>query len=225
MAQLFRPGADTLARIILLAIVLLPVAGVALAYGLRVSPYATDQNATIEQPVPFSHKHHVGDLGIDCRYCHTGVEKTAYAGLPSTQTCMTCHSQVWTNASVLQPVRDSWAKRQPIPWVRVNRLANYVYFDHSIHVAKGVGCSECHGAVHEMSLIRQATPMTMGWCLDCHRNPGPRLRPESAIFDTAWSAKRDDPLGPSGKTRADGYLAHYGIKDVAHLSDCSTCHR
>ena len=137
---------------------------------------------------------------------------------------MTCHSQLWTNASLLQPVRDSYAQKRPITWVRVHRLAQYVYFDHSIHVAKGVGCSECHGAVHEMSLTRQATPMTMGWCLDCHRNPGPRLRPERAIFDTAWSP-RDDPAGQDPKRRAEVYLAHYKIGDVSHLSDCSTCHR
>ena len=224
MAQLFRTGADTLVRLILVSVVATPVAALALAYGLRVSPYATDQNATIDQPVPFSHKHHVGDLGIDCRYCHTGVEAQAGAGLPSTQTCMTCHSQIWTNAKLLQPVRDSFAQKTPIRWVRVHRLAQYVYFDHSIHVAKGVGCSECHGAVHEMSLTRQSTPMTMGWCLDCHRDPGPRLRPESALFDTAWTT-RDDPAGPNSAVRSRIYMAHYKIGDVAHLSDCSTCHR
>lgn len=223
MAQLFRPGADTLARMVLFAIVLVPIAGVALAYGVRVSPYMTGQNATLEQPVPFSHKHHVGDLGIDCRYCHTGVEKAAYASLPSTQTCMTCHSQVWTNAKLLAPVRESCERKEPIRWNRVHRLAQYVYFDHSIHVAKGVGCSECHGAVHEMSLMRQATPMTMGWCLDCHRNPGPRLRPESAVYDTAWTP-RDDPAGPDPVRRARFYTAHYKI-DASHLTDCSVCHR
>ena len=222
MAQLFRPGADTVARLVLLAIVLFPVAATALAYGVRVSPYATGQNVTVEQPVPFSHKHHVGDLGIDCRYCHTGVEKAAWAGLPSTQTCMTCHSQMWTNAAVLAPVRHSWTAREPMRWNSVHRTAEYVYFNHSVHVAKGVGCSECHGAVHEMQLMRQATPMTMGWCLNCHRNPGPHLRPQAAIYDTAWTPG-DDP-DPDRLHRARAYVAHYGI-EAGRLSDCSVCHR
>lgn len=223
MAQLFRPGADTLLRTVLLALIVLPFAGVALAYGVRVSPYATRQNINIEQPVPFSHKHHVGDLGIDCRYCHVSVEKSAYASLPSTQTCMTCHSQMWTNAAMLEPVRQSWIRREPIRWNKVHRLADYVYFDHAIHVAKGVGCSECHGAMHEMPLTRQAAPLTMGWCLDCHRNPGPRLRPEASIYDTAWRPQ-DDPHGRDGLTRARYYLAHYQI-NAGHLSDCTVCHR
>ena len=223
MAQLFRPGADTVARALMLALVLVPIAGVALAYGIRVSPYMTDQNATIDQPVPFSHKHHVGDLGLDCRFCHVGVDKVAYAGVPSTETCMTCHSQIWTNAALLAPVRESFANHQPIRWVRVHRLAQYVYFDHSIHVAKGVGCSECHGAMHEMPLTRQAAPLTMGWCLDCHRNPGPHLRPEAAIYDTAWTPA-DDPLKGDRLSKARFYMAHYKI-DARHLTDCTTCHR
>ena len=222
MAQLFRPGADTVARLLLLAVVVTPFAGAALAYGVRVSPHATGQNISVPQPVPFSHKHHVGDLGLDCRFCHSGVERAAFAGIPSTQTCMTCHSQIWTNAAVLEPVRASWRARQPMRWNSVNRLAQYVYFDHSIHVAKGVGCSECHGAVHEMNLVRQVTPMTMGWCLDCHRNPGPHLRPASAVFDTAWTP-RDDP-DPDKARRARAYVAHNRI-DPKRLSDCTVCHR
>ena len=222
MAQLFRPGADTVLRLVLLALVALPFTGAALAYGVRVSPYATGQNVSVDQPVPFSHKHHVGDLGIDCRYCHTGVERAAYAGIPSTQTCMTCHSQIWTNAGVLEPVRASWRTRTPMRWNSVHRVAEYVYFDHSVHVAKGVGCSECHGAVHEMQLMRQATPMTMGWCLDCHRNPGPHLRPREAVYDTAWTP-RDDP-DPDKSRRARAYVAHYGIAP-GRLSDCTVCHR
>ena len=224
MAQLFRPGADTVARVVMLALVILPIAGVALAYGVRVSPYWTDQNQVIDEPVPFSHKHHVGDLGLDCRFCHTGVEKAAYAGVPSTQTCMTCHSQIWTNAAMLAPVRESFADRTPIRWVRVHRLAQYVYFDHSIHVAKGVGCSECHGAMHEMPLTRQATPMTMGWCLDCHTDPGPHLRPQSAIYDTAWTPASHDPLGGDVRARAKKYVAEYHI-EAKHLTDCTVCHR
>ncbi len=218
MAQLFRPAADTIARVALACLVLLPVAGVALAYSVRISPYWTEQNVTLDQPVPFSHKHHVGDLGIDCRYCHAGVETGAFAGLPPSSTCMSCHSQIWTNAAMLAPVRESYAHRIPLRWNRVHRLAAYVYFDHSIHVAKGVPCAACHGAVHEMALMRQARPLTMGWCLDCHRNPGPNLVAYDKEYDTAWSG-RDEPA-----SAARMYLAHRRI-DVAHLTDCSTCHR
>jgi hypothetical protein len=218
VAQLFRPAADTIVRILLFSLVLLPIAGVALAYTVRVSPYWTQQNVTLDQPVPFSHKHHVGDLGLDCRYCHAGVETGRFAGMPPSSTCMTCHSQIWTNAAMLAPVRESFAHKTPIRWNRVHRLADYVYFDHSIHVAKGVPCSACHGAVHEMALMRQARPLTMGWCLDCHRNPGPNLVRASEEYDTAWTAQ-DEPL-----SAAREYVGHYGIK-TAHLTDCSTCHR
>jgi hypothetical protein len=218
MAQLFRPGADTIARVVLLAIVISPFAGVALAYALRLSPYATDQNLTLDQPVPFSHKHHVGDLGIDCRYCHTSVETAPFASLPSSATCMTCHSQIWTNAALLAPVRDSYARNIPLRWNKVHRLADYVYFDHSVHVAKGVPCSACHGPVHEMALMRQAQPLTMQWCLSCHRDPGPHLAPRDKEFDPAWTPA-DDPLHD-----ARAYLARYHVH-TAHLTDCSVCHR
>ena len=218
MAQLFRPAADTIARILLLSLVILPIAGVALAYTLRMSPYWTEQNVTLEQPVPFSHKHHVGDLGIDCRYCHTSVEKARYAGMPPSSTCMSCHSQIWTNAQMLAPVRESFASHTPLRWNRVHRLADYVYFDHSIHVAKDVPCAACHGAVHEMALMRQAKPLTMGWCLDCHRNPGPQLVAADKEYDTAWTGK-DEPA-----SAARAYLAHRHIR-IEHLTDCSVCHR
>lgn len=218
MAQLFRPGADTLARAALFAIVIVPFAGVALAYALRMSPYATDQGVTLDQPVPFSHKHHVGDLGIDCRYCHSSVETAPFASLPSSATCMTCHSQIWTNAALLAPVRDSYAHHTPLHWNKVHRLADYVYFDHSIHVAKGVPCSACHGAVQEMALMRQAQPLTMQWCLDCHRDPGPRLAPRAREFDPSFTPA-DDPLHD-----ARAYLARYHVH-TAHLTDCSVCHR
>lgn len=218
MAQLFRPSADTVARVVLIAVVLSPFAGVALAYTVRMSPYWTEQHVTIEQPVPFSHKHHVGDLGIDCRYCHTSVETGRFAGVPPSSTCMTCHSQIWTNAAMLAPVRESFARGTPIRWKRVNRLADYVYFDHSIHIAKGVPCSACHGPVQEMALMRQAAPLTMGSCLNCHRNPGPRLVAHDKVFDPAWSAADEPPDAQRG------YLARYHVA-VAHLTDCSVCHR
>ena len=218
MAQLFRPGADTILRVVAISLAVLPFLLIGAAYAMRGAPYSTDQGYTLDQPVPFSHKHHVGDLGIDCRYCHTGVETSRYAGLPPSSTCMTCHSQIWTNARLLAPVRESYAHDHPIHWAKVHKLADYVYFDHSVHVAKGVPCSACHGAVHEMPLMRQAAPLTMGWCLDCHRRPGSRLAPRAQEFNPAWTPA-DDPL-----EGARNYVARYHIQ-VSHLTDCSVCHR
>ncbi|HEX3754241.1 MAG TPA: cytochrome c3 family protein [Rhizomicrobium sp.] len=218
MAQLFRPGANTIAVALIVALLVLPVGAVALSYFMWESPYATDQNMTKAQPVPFSHFHHVSEIGLDCRVCHTGVEKAAFAGIPSTHVCMTCHSQIWTNAAMLAPVRDSLASGTPLHWQRVNRLPDYVFFDHSIHVAKGVGCSTCHGRVDQMALTRQAQPLTMGWCLQCHRHPEDYIRPRSAVFDMAWtppSNQRD-----KGLALIRQYLIH-----TDHLTDCSTCHR
>ena len=162
--------------------------------GCRASEYVTGRSITYDQPVPFSHAHHVGGLGLDCRYCHTGVETSAVAGIPPTHTCMTCHSQLYTQTAMLAPVRESLADGQPIHWNKVNRLPDYVYFDHSIHVAKGVGCTTCHGDVATMPLMRQAAPLTMGWCLDCHRDPAPNLRPAAAVFDPDW---KFPPIRPS----------------------------
>ncbi|MRX49925.1 cytochrome C [Paracoccus sp. S-4012] len=175
MAQIFRPSANTVVRLALLALALLPLAGVGLAMGVVRSEYLTGRDRTPTQPVPFSHAHHTAEVGIDCRYCHTAVEVSARAGIPPTATCMTCHSQLWTDAEMLEPVRRSFATGERLRWTPVNRLPGYVYFDHSIHVAKGVACTTCHGGVGAMRLTRQHAPLTMGWCLDCHRNPGPRL--------------------------------------------------
>ncbi len=141
-------------------------------YAIELSPIYTRVNEAREQPVPFSHKHHAGELGIDCRYCHTSVEKSSFAGLPPTQTCMTCHSQIWTNAPMLEPVRASYRDDKSIAWTRVNALPDFVYFDHSIHVSKGIGCTTCHGQVAEMPLTWKANTLYMSWCLDCHRAAG-----------------------------------------------------
>jgi hypothetical protein len=218
MPQLFRPAATTIARVVLVSIVLVPPGFIGLGYAVMRSPYVTNQSIPVTQPVPFSHQHHVGGLGLDCRYCHVAVEKGRFAGLPPTETCMTCHSQLYTNASMLAPVRESLARREPIHWQRVNRLPDYVYFDHSIHVAKGVGCTTCHGAVARMPLMQQAEPLTMGWCLDCHRDPAPRLRPQSDVFDPSWTAPRDQA------DRGRQLLADYHVR-TEHLTDCSRCHR
>ena len=218
MPQLFKPAADTILRSILVAAVLVPVLAVGLAYAIARSPYVTEQRVVVTQPVPFSHEHHVTQLGLDCRYCHTSVEKAAFAGYPPTETCMTCHSQIWTNAAMLAPVRESFAHGEPIAWQRVHRLPGYVYFDHSIHVAKGVGCTTCHGAVGDMPLMYQAEPLTMEWCLDCHRDPAKALRPKAKVFSTDWQP-------PSDQTE-EGHklLIEYGV-EPKHLTDCSVCHR
>lgn len=218
MAQLFRPGANSISVIVIVAIFLVPTAAIGLTYLLWNSPYATDQYLTLAQPVPFSHEHHVGALGIDCRMCHTGVEKSASAGLPPTHTCMTCHSQIWTNAQMLAPVRDSLKAGQPLHWQRVNRVPDYVFFDHSIHVAKGIGCSVCHGPVQTMALMRQQQPLTMGWCLSCHRHPERYIRPRDQVFNMFWSAPPDQIS--KGRKLIAQYLIH-----TAHMTDCSTCHR
>lgn len=218
MPQIFRPYADTVVRVAMLAILVLPIAGIAAAYAVMWSPYITGENVTIAQPVPFSHEHHVGKLGLDCRYCHTSVEKAAFASIPPTHTCMTCHSQLFTNAAMLAPVRRSLADNKPIHWNKVNRLPDYVYFDHHVHIANGVGCTTCHGQVDTMPLMRQTAPLTMAWCLNCHRQPAAYLRPPSEIFSTSWKPPKDQ-LGQGRKL-----LAQYQIHPE-HLTDCYVCHR
>ncbi len=221
MAQLFRPGADVALRLALMAMVCAPFLLVGGLYAFASSPYHTGASETVQQRVPFSHQHHAGDLGIDCRYCHTGVETGRIAGIPPTSTCMTCHSQVWTNAALLAPVRESLAHGAPLPWVRVNNLPDYVYFDHGIHVAKGVGCSECHGRMDRMALTRQIAPLTMGFCLDCHRDPAPRLRPVGAEFDMAWTP----PANGAERQALARHLMAVNRVHTAGLTDCATCHR
>jgi hypothetical protein len=217
MAAIFRPSANLAATITLLI-----VAGLiaAVLVGWWIWPH-TDYSRhvfwQVDQPVPFSHEHHVSGLGLDCRFCHTSVEISASAGLPSTRTCMTCHSQIWTNAALLEPVRQSLASDTPIRWNRVNDLPDYVYFNHGIHIAKGVGCSSCHDDVGRMSLSYKAKSLTMGFCLDCHRNPGPRLRPHDQIFNTEWKRTHETPS-------AQALLAEYRI-GARTLTDCSICHR
>ena len=173
-----------------------------------------------QQPVPYSHALHAGKLGLDCRYCHNTVEKTAFAALPATQTCMNCHTNIKPGSELLAPVRESWTTGKPVPWTKVHDLPDYVYFNHSAHVTHGVGCVECHGRIDQMDVVRQAQPLSMGWCLDCHRNPAPHLRPKNvAPTDMAWKAE--------SITAADqaGLIKEYGIHDTAYLQSCYTCHR
>ena len=180
------------------------------------APYVTNVGQPIEQPVPFSHKHHVAGDGIDCRYCHTSVETSSFAGMSSTQTCMNCHAEVWAQSPVLAPVRDSFSSNQPIRWNRVTNLPGFVYFDHSIHLQKGVGCSTCHGRVDQMPLTYKAQSMQMSWCLDCHQQPERYLRPRAEVFNMAWQPpSNQDQLGRD-------LMAAYHVQ--SKLS-CSTCHR
>ncbi len=212
MPALFSPRAD---------VVLQSVVGIALALVVGTptlllawvrTPQVTGQFDPVEQPVAFDHRHHVADAGIDCRYCHDTVERSRYAGLPASSVCMSCHGQVWNGSPLLAPVRRSYYENQPIPWNRVHRLPGFVCFDHSIHVQKGVGCVTCHGHVDEMAAVYQVAPLTMGWCLDCHRAPEAHLRPREDV--TATDSR------PDGEGRA------LAVKNgVQHLTHCSTCHR
>jgi hypothetical protein len=187
MAQVFDRSSNALARASLVLTGLIVIAlGVALDQ-LQRSPWVTRQGQRPDQPVPFSHKHHVEGLGLQCQYCHVSVEKSSYAGIPPTKTCMNCHSQIWTNAQLLEPVRDSWATGKSINWIRVHDLPDYVYFNHEIHVNKGIGCASCHGRVDQMPLMYAENTLQMEWCLNCHRNPAKNLRPTTEIYNMAWA--------------------------------------
>ena len=215
MHRTFNRSANTIARLTIFGavFVLAGLAWVVVTVGR--SSYVTEAGVARRQPVPFSHKHHVADDGIDCRYCHATVETSAFAGMPSTETCMNCHSQIWSDSPVLEPVRASYRTGEPLRWARVHNLPGFVYFDHSIHVNKGVGCSTCHGRVDEMPLTYQVASLQMEWCLECHRNPAAHVRPRAEVFNMAW---RDGGRG--------GELVRaYRIKDSRSLTSCSTCHR
>jgi Cytochrome c7 and related cytochrome c len=192
MAQVFDRSSNALARFSLVLTGVIVIAlGVTLD-NLQRSPWVTRQGQRPDQPIPFSHKHHVEGLGLQCQYCHTQVEKAAYAGIPPTKTCINCHAQIWTNAELLEPVRQSWATGASIQWIRVHDLPDYVYFNHGIHVNKGIGCASCHGRVDEMPLMYQQNTLQMEWCLNCHRNPAVNLRPTSEIYNMAWAGPSSD---------------------------------
>src|ERR1700685_998935 len=216
MPQLFRPSANTLAQVSIAAVVLGLGGTLAVAYMIDRGEWITSVRMAPEQPIPFSHKHHVKDDGIDCRYCHTSVESSGSAGLPPTETCMTCHSQIWANATLTQPIRDSWASGKSIEWVRVHDLPDFVYFNHSIHINKGIGCSTCHGHVDEMPLTYRVNNLYMEWCVNCHRDPAKYIRPKSEVFniDYVYPANQAE-LGPQ-------LVKEY---HVPSLTDCVTGHR
>ncbi len=222
MGQLFGPAASFVARSALAGGALSVALLIAGAYAYYDSSYYTGVGRPPPQPVPFSHAHHVGGLGIDCRYCHATATTSSFAGMPTSATCMNCHKELWTQAALLEPVRESWRTGRPIAWTRVHDLPDFVQFDHSIHLAKGVGCAVCHGRVDRMPLTHKATPMTMKWCLDCHRDPGPRLRPRAALFDLAWSPPRERA---AREALARRLLDEYGVLPPERLDDCSRCHR
>ncbi|HEV8630646.1 MAG TPA: cytochrome c3 family protein [Thermoanaerobaculia bacterium] len=214
--QIFHRSTNTIAKVSIFgAVAFIAVMGWIWSTLLR-SSYATGQGVVLRQPVPFSHDHHVAGLGIDCRYCHTSVETSSFAGMPPTATCMNCHRQIWTNAELLEPVRESFRSGQPIAWQRVHDLPDFVYFNHSIHVAKGIGCAECHGPVDQMPLMRQTASLQMEWCLACHRDPGARVRPRDQVFNMRW-----EPPADAGVVRARLVKAYH----LKSMTSCSTCHR
>jgi hypothetical protein len=217
MAAIFGQRANMLMTAALAGTAVGAVFLAALVWGVPYMSYNDQVGLVPPQPVPFSHKHHVSGLGLDCRYCHFSVEVAPDAGMPPTETCMTCHSQLWTNAAVLAPVRQSLAEHRPLRWERVYTLPDYVYFDHSIHIAKGVGCTECHGPIGDMPLTAKASDLYMSWCLDCHRDPAPHLRPEDAVFDPHWQRTPETPPGAQ-------LMAQYRVHPDT-LADCSVCHR
>lgn len=216
MSALFRPRANTIFRVVLFVLLVGSTGGILGFMVWARTPYGTRQFDPVAQPVQFDHRHHVVDDGIDCRYCHTTVDRGPSAGIPPTELCLNCHAQVWNKSPLLDRVRESYFTRKPIPWVRVHRVPDFVYFNHAIHVNKGIGCASCHGRVDQMAAIEQVAPLTMGWCLDCHRNPEPHLRPPDQITSTTWRPS-DAPPG-LGKELMKRY-------DVHTRTSCTTCHR
>ncbi len=216
MPQTFHRSTNTLSRLSIFGAAFAVAGLLWLLAVINRSDYVTQAHVAREQPIQFSHKHHAGELGIDCRYCHGGVETAAYAGIPPTKTCINCHAQIWAQSDFLAPVRASFADDQPLHWVKVHDLPDFVYFNHSIHVAKGVGCQTCHGRVDQMNQIWQEHSLQMEWCLECHREPERHLRPREHVFDMAWTPPGDQLA--LGRELMKAY-------DVHTRTDCTTCHR
>jgi hypothetical protein len=216
MSQIFRPRANALARATLVG-GLGTVAFLAwVVFMLMRSDFVTGANTNIAQPIQFSHAHHVGGLGIDCRYCHTSVETSSFANIPPTKTCINCHAQIWNTAPILEPVRASFRTGEALEWVRVHNLPDFVYFNHSIHVKKGIGCETCHGRVDQMPGLYQARSLQMEWCLECHRAPERFVRPREAV--TVMGYVPPEPQSELGRR----LVAEYRIE---RLTSCSVCHR
>jgi hypothetical protein len=216
MTQLFHRSTNTLSKATIFGAVFF-LGG--LLWGLTLldrSSYMTRAGVVLQQPVPFSHDHHVSAIGIDCRYCHISVESAAFAGMPPTATCMNCHNQIWAQSPMLEPVRASMKTGEPIRWTRVHNLPDFVYFDHSIHLAKGIGCVSCHGRVDRMPLLAKGSSLKMEFCLDCHRQPAAEIRPRAEVFNLGWTP----PPGFAAERTA--LAQEYAVKSVTH---CSACHR
>jgi hypothetical protein len=216
MPQIFRRSANTLSKVSIFGLLSLVGGLILLAIVIARSSYVTRQQVFIEQPLQFSHMHHVNDDGIDCRYCHTSVETSSFAGIPPTKTCMNCHSVLFANAAFLEPVRASFRDNKPLHWIRVHDLPDFVYFNHSIHIKKGVGCETCHGRIDQMPLTYQQNSLQMEWCINCHRNPQDYVRPRSEITTMGYRpAEAQSVLGPR-------LVREYAINPPLN---CSTCHR
>jgi hypothetical protein len=218
MAQVFKHYSNTVAKITIVGVILLIAGGGVTAWEVNNS-YNVYRHEEVTQPVPFSHKHHVTDDGIDCRFCHTTVETSSFAGIPTTHTCMTCHSKIWVNSPMLQPVRDSYATDRSIAWVRVNALPDFVYFNHSIHIAKGIGCTTCHGPIGDMPITYRQNTLYMRWCINCHKHPWRYVRPKKYVFSVTYKPPADqDAMGHR-------LVAEYHIKPALVITNCYTCHR
>ena len=217
MSQVFPSSANAWSRASIITIVLLVLGLGWVVLTLQRSDFVTSANQFVEQPVQFSHQHHAGGIGIECRYCHTSVEVSPSAGIPPTKTCINCHSQIWNQSAYLEPVRASFRDDRPLNWIRVHDLPDFVYFNHSIHVRKGVGCETCHGRVDRMPLVFQAKSLQMEWCLDCHRDPSRYVRPLDQITTMGY-------VRPASVNGAD-LVKDYKIAGVAELTSCSVCHR
>src|SRR5216684_5033101 len=191
MSQIFHHSTNTFSRLSIFGGIFILSFLVWAWAELNESTYATRAKTPVDQPVPFSHEHHVGGLGIDCRYCHTSVETSSFANIPPTKTCMNCHSQIWNSSPTLEPVRESFRTDRSIAWTRVHDLPDFAYFNHSIHVNKGVGCETCHGRVDKMPLTWQKASLQMEWCLNCHRHPEQYVRPREAVFEMGYEPPVD----------------------------------
>src|SRR5712671_7139860 len=219
MSQIFHRSANTIARVSIFGAVFF-IAGLLVLFAeVNRSPWVTEAHVAREQPIQFSHERHVAGNGIDCRYCHTSVETSSFAGIPPTKTCMNCHSQIFANSPFLQPIRDSFRTGRSIQWTRVHDLPDFAYFNHSIHVNKGVGCSTCHGRIDQMPVVSQASSLQMEWCLECHRRPENFVRPKEKVFDMEWQPPADQ------KQKGLELVKAYRIQGADVLTSCSTCHR
>jgi len=232
MAQIFHRSTNSISRATIFGAAFVVAALFWAAAQVQRSPYVTYAGVVRPQPAPFSHQHHVAGLGIDCRYCHTSVENSRFAGIPPTKTCMNCHAQIWTKAPMLEPVRESFRTDKSLVWTRVNDLPDFVYFDHSIHINKGVGCNTCHGPVDRMPLMYNYASLQMEWCLNCHRAPEKNLRPRDQVFNMRYQAPTaDSPVIVDGKSFVDQdslglhLVKAYKLRSERDITSCNTCHR